>query len=110
MFERLQPILSSRPEIRSDLADPGELSGHLEVLHLTFSYEQDQAPVLSDVSFEANPGEFVALVGPSGCGKSTLLRMLLGFENADSGSVHYDGQDLSTLDVGAVRRQCGQRG
>ena len=107
MFERLQPILSSRPEIRSDLADPGELSGHLEVSHLTFSYEQDQAPVLSDVSFEANPGEFVALVGPSGCGKSTLLRMLLGFENADSGSVQYDGQDLSTLDVGAVRRQCG---
>lgn len=107
MFEKLQPILRSRPEVRSDLADPGELRGRLEVSRLTFSYEEGQPPVLHDVSFKAEPGEFVALVGPSGCGKSTLLRMLLGFETPDSGSIQYDGQDLSTLDVGAVRRQCG---
>lgn len=107
MFEKLQPILTGQPEIRSDLADPGELRGRLDVSHLTFTYEPGQPPVLDDVSFHAEPGEFVALVGPSGCGKSTLLRMLLGFETPDSGSVQYDSQDLSTLDVGAVRRQCG---
>jgi len=107
MFEKLQPILQSRPEVRSDLADPGELRGRLEVSRLTFAYEAGQPPVLHDVSFSAEPGEFVALVGPSGCGKSTLLRMLLGFETPDSGSIQYDGQDLRTLDVGAVRRQCG---
>src|SRR5207249_604232 len=57
--------------------------------------------------FRARPGEFIALVGPSGSGKSTLLRLLLGFETAESGSIHYDGQDLAGLDVRAVRRQIG---
>ncbi|NED63555.1 ATP-binding cassette domain-containing protein, partial [Streptomyces sp. SID10244] len=48
-----------------------------------------------------------AVVGPSGCGKSTLLRLLIGFDRPLSGSVLYDGQDLSALDLSAVRRQCG---
>jgi ABC-type bacteriocin/lantibiotic exporter with double-glycine peptidase domain len=59
------------------------------------------------VSLEANAGEFVAIVGPSGSGKSTLLRLLLGFETPESGTVYYDGQDLSGLDVNALRRQLG---
>ncbi|MGW5326659.1 ATP-binding cassette domain-containing protein [Streptomyces sp. NPDC004014] len=63
--------------------------------------------VLDDVSFEVEPGEFVAIVGPSGCGKSTLLRLLIGFDKPVSGSVLYDGQDLAALDQSAVRRQCG---
>jgi ATP-binding cassette subfamily C protein len=53
------------------------------------------------------PGEFIAFVGGSGCGKSTLLRLLLGFERPQSGSIYYDGQDLSTLDVRSVRQQLG---
>ena len=49
----------------------------------------------------------MALVGPSGAGKSTLIRLLLGFEQPESGSILYDGQDLAKLDVKAVRRQIG---
>jgi ABC-type bacteriocin/lantibiotic exporter with double-glycine peptidase domain len=59
------------------------------------------------VTFRLEPGEFVAVVGPSGCGKSTLLRLLIGFEQPLAGSVRYDGRDLSTLDIAAVRRQLG---
>jgi ABC-type bacteriocin/lantibiotic exporter with double-glycine peptidase domain len=47
------------------------------------------------------------VVGPSGSGKSTLMRLLLGFENPESGTIYYDGQDLSTLDVRGVRSQIG---
>ena len=46
--------------------------------------------VLSNISFNLNPGEKAALVGPNGCGKSTLLRILAGEETADSGSFHFD--------------------
>jgi ATP-binding cassette subfamily C protein len=49
----------------------------------------------------------VAFVGASGAGKSTLFRMLLGFESPLSGSIYYDGQDLETLDIQAVRQQTG---
>ncbi len=47
------------------------------------------------------------MVGASGSGKSTLLRLLLGFEAPESGGIYYDRQDLSGLDVRAVRRQIG---
>jgi ABC-type bacteriocin/lantibiotic exporter with double-glycine peptidase domain len=59
------------------------------------------------VSFDAHPGEFIALVGPSGSGKSTLLRLLLGFEQPESGSIAYDGYDLAGLDPWRLRRQLG---
>jgi ABC-type bacteriocin/lantibiotic exporter with double-glycine peptidase domain len=62
---------------------------------------------LSELTFRIQPGEFVAFVGPSGSGKSTLLRLLLGFETPTTGAIYYDGQDLASLDVAAVRRQLG---
>ncbi|MFJ5879998.1 NHLP bacteriocin export ABC transporter permease/ATPase subunit [Kitasatospora cineracea] len=107
MFERLAPLLAAEPEVHGGTADPGELTGRIGFTHVSFRYGDDGPPVLDGVSFEAGPGEFVAVVGSTGCGKSTLLRLLLGFEQPDSGSVLYDGQDLAELDVTAVRRQCG---
>ena len=62
---------------------------------------------LDNISCEIQPGEFVAFVGPSGSGKSTILRLLLGFEECEQGRILFDGQDLSGLDVLAVRRQIG---
>ncbi len=53
------------------------------------------------------PGEFVAIVGPSGSGKSTLLRLLLGFEQPQTGNIFYDGKNLAELDLEAVRQQLG---
>jgi ABC-type bacteriocin/lantibiotic exporter with double-glycine peptidase domain len=74
---------------------------------VSFRYGEDGPLVLEDVTFSARPGEFLAIVGPTGCGKSTILRLLLGFEQPASGSVLYDGQDLTELDITLVRRQCG---
>ncbi|MEK8104205.1 ATP-binding cassette domain-containing protein [Micromonospora sp. M12] len=103
----LRDILRADPEARPDRVDPGELRGEVALHRLTFAYQPDDPPVLVDIDLHIRPGEFVAIVGPSGCGKSTLLRLLLGFERQQQGAVLYDGQDLSELDVHAVRRQCG---
>jgi NHLM bacteriocin system ABC transporter ATP-binding protein len=107
LFENAQPILTTAPEVDLDKTDPGTLTGAIEVGHISFRYRADGPPTLNDVSFEAKPGEFIAIVGPSGSGKSTLMRLLLGFESAESGSIYYDGQDLATLDLQALRGQIG---
>jgi len=52
---------------------------------------------LDGFSLDIGPGEFVALLGPSGCGKTTALRILAGFENATSGEVLIDGQDVQAI-------------
>lgn len=107
MFESALPILTARPEVDAAKLDPGELSGRIEVSHVSFAYSPGGANILHDISISAKPGEFIALVGPSGSGKSTLMRLLLGFESPSSGSVYYDGKDLAQLNVPAVRRQIG---
>jgi len=107
LLERASPILQTLPEVDADKPDPGELTGRIELSHLDFRYVADGPLVLNDLSFAANPGEFIALVGPSGSGKSTTLRLLLGFETPESGAVYYDNQDLASLDRSAVRSQMG---
>lgn len=107
MFEQIKPVLDEAPEVRGASAQPGELSGAIEARSVSFRYSDDGPLVLDDLSLTVRPGEFVAVVGPSGCGKSTLLRLLIGFDKPVSGSVLYDGQDLTALDQAAVRRQCG---
>ena len=107
LMKRASVILLERPEVTDDRPNPGRLIGRIEGRNLSFRYKPDQPQVLCNVSFYAEPGEFVAFVGPSGSGKSTALRLLLGFEAPETGAIYYDGQDLSRVDVGAVRRQMG---
>ncbi len=107
LFERMKPILQTLQEDDTEKIAPGELSGMIEVNNLSFRYGEDDPLVLKEVSFTANPGEFVAFVGPSGSGKSTILRHLLGFEKPEHGAVYYDGKDLASLDLSEVRNQIG---
>lgn len=107
LWKRAEPILSAIPEVDANKTDPGRLVGKLTVDHVIFRYRDDGALTLDDVSIQADPGQFIALVGPSGSGKSTLFRLLLGFDTPESGSIYYDGQDLNGLNLRAVRRQLG---
>lgn len=107
LWGRAQPILAERPEVDGLKVDPGLLQGGLILKHLHFRYGPALPYVLRDVTLEAKPGEFIALVGPSGSGKSTLIRLMLGYEQAESGGIFYDGKNLAGLDIYAVRRQLG---
>ncbi len=106
-WKRAQPIVKTIPEVEISQADPGKLMGRIKIDHVSFRYHQDLPLTIDNVSLDIKPGEFIALVGGSGSGKSTILRLLLGFETPEDGSIYYDGQDLSGLDVSAVRRQLG---
>ncbi|MBR2214878.1 MAG: NHLP bacteriocin export ABC transporter permease/ATPase subunit [Selenomonadaceae bacterium] len=118
-LENLRPILEAVPETTEDKQEAGQLSGAIEVSHLSFAYncmmpdgkggvtESEGEEVLKDVSFSIAAGENVAIVGKSGSGKSTLVRLLLGFETPKRGSILFDGQDLAELALPSVRSQMG---
>lgn len=107
IFDRLRPIIETLPEVNATKTSPGELTGEIEIVHLFFRYHRGAPLVLNDVSMHIKAGEFIAFVGASGSGKSTIFRLLLGFEQPESGTIYYDGRDLAGLDVEAIRRQLG---
>ncbi len=107
VYEQANTILRALPEHDGNKKEAGVLAGGIDISRVSFRYNKSSPPVLKDVSFSIKPGEFVAMVGPSGSGKSTLLKLLLGFEQPDSGAILYDGKALSMLNLGSVRRQLG---
>ncbi len=107
IWERVKPILEEKPEVDDRKTDPGRLAGAVKLERVSFRYLKDAPLTLNKVTVEAKPGEFIALVGPSGSGKSTIVRLLLGFDQPEEGKIYYDSQDLSELDILAVRRQLG---
>ena len=64
-------------------------------LSKVFSVNSEQPPVLSDLSFQAWPGEFICIIGQSGCGKSTLLKLLAGFIPPTSGRILFKGKNIT---------------
>ena len=64
----------------------------------SFGEGEEKHIILNGVSIEINEGEFVAVMGPSGSGKSTLMYALSGMDRVDSGTVIFDGKELSTAD------------
>ncbi len=68
-----------------------------EIRHVYFSYHtlQGETPALSDITFDVNSGEFIAIVGPSGCGKSTLLNLMSGMLSPESGKILLNGEALT---------------
>lgn len=106
-FERMKPILMTLPEQQEDAGMPGDLTGLIEVNNVTFAYDEDSPPVIRDISFQIQPGEYIGIVGASGCGKSTLLKLLLGFEKPQSGRIYYDGRDIDGIDKRELRKRFG---
>lgn len=107
VLEMAEPILKAEPEVAADKQAVSGVSGHIEVSHVTFRYEENTPYIFSDLSLSIRSGEYVAIVGRTGCGKSTLVRLLLGFEKPEKGAIFYDRHDLNSLDPRTLRRQIG---
>ena len=107
VLEMAEPILKAEPEVAERKQAVSKVSGHIEMSHVTFRYDENTPYILNDLSLNIRSGEYIAIVGRTGCGKSTLVRLLLGFEKPEKGAVFYDGHDLNSLDPRSLRRQIG---
>lgn len=93
-------------EDKPDAVEMGRIEGHVRFEEVDFSYEEGQ-PVLEKVSFEALPGQTIALVGPTGAGKTTMVSLIARFYDPTSGRVLIDGKDLRDVRQLSLRSQMG---
>jgi ATP-binding cassette subfamily B protein len=106
--ERVFQILDGAPEI-ADAPGAAPLTavrGEVRFEHVTFSYVKG-TPVIHDMTFEARPGQVIALVGPTGAGKTTIINLLTRFYEIDSGAITIDGIDIRSLKKDDLRRKLG---
>jgi ATP-binding cassette subfamily B protein len=80
--------------------------GGIRMEHVTFTYEDETTSqtVFKELDLDIKPGEKIGLVGPSGGGKSTLTRLLLRFEDVNSGGIAIDGQNIADVTQASLRR------
>ena len=88
------------PENPLQLENP---QGRIEFDQVTFRYNADEADVLRNVSFSAEPGEHIAIVGATGAGKTTIINLLLRFYDINSGTIRLDGVDIKKLSLNELR-------
>ncbi|MGO4584134.1 ABC transporter ATP-binding protein [Arthrobacter sp. 2RAF6] len=98
--DRIGEVLDVEPSIHDPKAPvaPAEKKGRVEFRDVTFKYPGAEAPVLSNISFTAEPGQTLAIIGSTGAGKTTLVSLLPRLYDVASGDVLLDGVPVTSLD------------
>ncbi len=107
--DRIFEILDAKSDIvdKPDAIELPSVKGNVKFENVTFRYFSGGAPVLDDVTFEAQPGERIALLGATGSGKSTIINLLPRFYDPSEGVITIDGHDLRDIKVDSLRKQIG---
>jgi ATP-binding cassette, subfamily B, bacterial len=107
-LERIGDVMEADIEQEVQQAEePPQLTGRIQLQHVTFKYDGNSPAVLKDISIDIAPGQKIAIVGPTGSGKSTLGKLLLGLYLPTEGDILYDGLALRSLNYQSVRSQFG---
>ncbi len=102
---RLRDILEEPIETDLPHERHADLRGGVVFRNVGFAHDDGQRPTLSDVSFEIEPGQTLALLGPSGAGKTTIVELLLRLHEHDTGRIELDGVDLRDVRRSSLRAQ-----
>jgi len=108
--ERVIEVLDSEPEIEQqpDALSDFDPEGHVVFDNVTFAYDGDNGdPVLREVSFQAEPGQMVAILGATGSGKTSLVNLIPRFYDVTAGQITIDGQDVRGVKKEALRENIG---
>ena len=103
-LRRIREILDTEPAMTFNDVEDEVLEGSLSFEHVTFTYPNDEEPILKDVSFDIAPGEMVGVVGATGAGKSTLAQLIPRLFDPQQGSIKIGGKDIRTVSEGTLRK------
>jgi len=106
--KRINEVLEMEPTmVDAGTASADQERGTLVFDRVTFSYPGAEAPVLSDISFTARPGEITAVIGGTGSGKSTLVNLIPRFYDVTDGSIQVNGVDSQAVPQEELRSKIG---
>jgi ATP-binding cassette subfamily B protein len=102
--DRIGEVLDVEPSIHNPTSPvvPAEKKGRVEFRDVTFKYPGAEAPVLSNISFTAEPGKTLAIIGSTGAGKTTLVSLLPRLYDVGSGDVLLDGVPVTKMDASEI--------
>lgn len=103
-LRRVREILDTEPAMTFNDVEDEELEGSLSFENVTFTYPNDEEPILKDVSFDIAAGEMVGVVGATGAGKSTLAQLIPRLFDPQQGSIKIGGKDIRTVSEGTLRK------
>ena len=103
-LRRIREILDTEPAMTFKDVEDEELKGSLSFENVTFTYPNDEEPILKDVSFDIAAGEMVGVVGATGAGKSTLAQLIPRLFDPQQGSIKIGGKDIRTVSEGTLRK------
>jgi len=107
--DRIFEILDARNDVenKSGAVELAAVDGHVEFRDVTFRYFAGSEPVLSNISFSAEPGQTVALLGATGSGKSSIINLIPRFYDVSEGQVLIDGRDVRDVTLESLRQHIG---
>ena len=103
-LRRIREILDTEPAMTFKDVEDEDLEGSLSFENVTFTYPNDEEPILKDVSFDIAAGEMVGVVGATGAGKSTLAQLIPRLFDPQQGSIKIGGKDIRTVSEGTLRK------
>jgi len=106
-LDRLDEIMLKDSEHVDDSEDKPEIKGTVEFSNVGFQFEDDNKPLLKDISFKVNQGESIAIVGKTGSGKSTLINLMIRLLDNQEGSIKFDGVDIKDINKKHLRKNVG---
>jgi ABC-type multidrug transport system fused ATPase/permease subunit len=106
--DRIFQVMDAEAEIKDkpEASTLPKLKGHVKFEKVSFSYQKGR-PILDNITFDAKPGETVALLGATGSGKSTIIRLIPRFYDISSGKITIDGYDVRDVKLKSLRKQIG---
>ncbi len=108
-MDRVFQLIDEDYDIKNGVgAQPIEIKqGRIDIEHVSFQYNDNEAPILKDINLSIEKGETVAFVGMSGGGKSTLINLIPRFYDVTSGQILIDGHNIKDFLTGSLRNQIG---